>query len=130
MFCYTLIQLGWIPFHKRFCMLGGVWIIRTLWIFIIISAFLLQILTCFQRDQFTIGQHKNITVDGDTQTRLVVECNENISSKFILRDLLLLASYLFGIYFFFKDEHEEYLPQLTEKVSYSQIYLPSYSSPN
>ena len=58
----------------------------------------------------------SITVDGNTHTRLSVECNDNISSKFILRDLLLLASYIFGIYFFFKAEHEEYLPQLTEMV--------------
>ena len=70
--------------------------------------------------QFTIGQYKNITADGNTHTRLVVQCNENITSKFILRDLLLLASYIFGIYFFFKDEHEEYIsPTANRKGSYS-----------
>ena len=59
--------------------------------------------------QFTPGVFNNVS------NTSVVMCNRHIISNFVLPDLLLLASYLFGLYLFSKDE-TEYLSNLAEKV--------------
>ena len=45
-----------------------------------------------------------------------ITCEEHVISAFILTDCLLLASYLFGLYLFSREE-TEYLSNLASKVS-------------
>ena len=65
--------------------------------------------------QFLPGRSVFNSSYAPNQTIRVINCERHIISSFILLDILLLASYLFGLYLFSRGE-TEYLSNLAEKV--------------
>ncbi len=53
--------------------------------------------------------------NGSNVSVQVITCEEHVISAFILTDMLLFASYFFGLYLFSREE-TEYLSNLASKV--------------
>ncbi len=51
----------------------------------------------------------------DNSSQRTIQCEEHVISAFILTDILLIASYFFGIYLFSREE-AEYLSKLADQV--------------
>lgn len=83
----------------------------------------------------------NRTIGGEVKDVRALTCEEHVISAFVLTDFLLIASYLFGLYLFSREE-TEYLSNLASKVSgfiqgatidrkespATHIFLPSFSN--
>ena len=65
--------------------------------------------------QFLPGNLTNTSSFSPGDNIRVITCDMHIISSFILLDILLLASYFFGLYLFSRGE-TEYLSNLAEKV--------------
>jgi hypothetical protein len=76
--------------------------------FLMVAACVTQTLTCFYRDEVRYGPV-------DERGILVVRCTEHILTRSVIADALLLAAYLFGVYFF-RYKEPEHLSALMERV--------------
>lgn len=108
-------MLGWLSFNQEEGKLRRLpqGIIITLYLCMIISTFTVQALVCFQRDVLFLAEEvcvANATVDVDR-----VCCQRHIVTAFVVPDLLILISYVFGVYLFSSAE-TEHLSKLAEEV--------------
>lgn len=113
-----LKALGWTPISRD----GDGYLYKIIrvflvvfWLVVITTTFITQILSCFRRDRFLPGNLTNTSNFSFGNDIRVITCEMHIISSFILLDILLLASYLFGLYLFSRGE-TEYLSNLAEKV--------------
>ena len=74
--------------------------------------------------QFLPGMSKFNTSYAPNESVRLINCERHIISSFILLDILLLASYIFGLYLFSRGE-TEYLSNLAEKVRGHVCVCPS-----
>lgn len=119
---FVLQSLGWAKIkpdseEKRWKVCRAVLV--SFWLFFIITTFLTQVLSCFRRDVFPKPLNKTDTYS----------CSNGFVSNFVLTDVILLATYCYGIYLFHEDN--EYLSRLAEdvfiKVSQVTFGKPRYS---
>ena len=117
----TFLQLVgwrcWRASHQHLTMPRCVFFLNVVYPFLffvlLIFACVSQVFTCFVRHgnprlQFTRGNESRITIRN-------VECTEHLVSEIIIPDILLLVSYLWGIYLF-RFKESESLPSLMESV--------------
>ena len=72
----------------------------------------------YTHTQFSPGNITHEIVGNENVS--VISCREHLISSFVLLDILLLASYLFGIYLFSRGE-TEYLSNLASKVAHHSM---------
>lgn len=111
--------LGWTPFSRYGdTLLQKILraLLIVLWLLVISVTCVTQIMSCFRRDS-TVPAPR-MTMNGSNGSNVsvqVITCEEHVISAFILTDMLLFASYFFGLYLFSREE-TEYLSNLASKV--------------
>lgn len=106
------------PYNTFLCVIGwrrvlayeGVWyIIFSFWpaivLLLLVTSCTVQILLCYTRDSIPL-------IHGDD---MYIKCSDHIASSFIMLDILLVMTYLYGLFIFRIRQHED-LSGLTEKV--------------
>eukprot|EP00731_Ephydatia_muelleri_P011633 Em0006g527a len=111
----ALMMLGWLNICGGEGTLGRLQqgTVVMAYLCVIMTTFVVQGLLCFQRDVLFLSEE--VCVDNETVDVDRVCCNRHIGTAFVVPDILILTSYLFGVYLFSSAE-TEHLSKLAEEV--------------
>lgn len=106
-----LVCVGWDDYKESPSKLA--WTLRWIWavvFFLILNcALVTQIVSCFRRDQ-----PLRVTVLNDSNVQ-VIQCNTSVASVFIIPDILLVLTYVYGLISFSRGD-SDYLHKLSGEV--------------
>ena len=120
-----LVCVGWDDYKESPSKLA--WALRWVWaavFFLILNcALATQIVSCFRRDL-----PLRVTVESNDSNVQVIRCNTNVASVFIIPDILLILTYIYGLILFSRGD-SDYLHKLSGEVfvqcaSFKKWYEP------
>ena len=118
-----LVCIGWDDYKESPSKLARIlrWIWAAVFFLILNCALVTQIVSCFRRDQplrAVMSNHSN----------QVIQCNTNVASVFIIPDILLILTYIYGLILFSRGD-SDYLHKLSGEVFVQCATFKRWSEP-
>jgi len=123
-----LVCVGWDNYDESPSRSAKVlrWIWATIFFIILNCTLVTQIISCFRRDQ---PSRTNVTHNHSTgEVKVVIECGTSVGSVFVIPDILLILTYVYGLLLFSRGD-SDYLHKLSGEVFVQCASFRRWSEP-